>query len=72
MKNRTLFHGNHLEDIKTGPLVKEFKKSKDEFVIIVFAKTENQIVFLKSWNEWGDGIYRKPEIKYSRGFINAL
>jgi len=32
----------------------------------------NQIVFLKSWNEWGEGNYMEPDIKFGRGYINAL
>lgn len=32
----------------------------------------NNIVFLKSWNEWGEGNYMEPDLKYGRGFINAL
>ena len=32
----------------------------------------NQIVFLKSWNEWGEGNYMEPDLKYGRGYIDAL
>lgn len=33
---------------------------------------EHKICFLKSWNEWGEGNYMEPDIKYGRGFINSL
>lgn len=33
---------------------------------------KNKVVFLKSWNEWGEGNYMEPDIRYGRGFINAL
>lgn len=33
---------------------------------------ENKIVFLKSWNEWGEGNYMEPDLKYGHGFIDAL
>ena len=33
---------------------------------------EHQLVFLKSWNEWGEGNYMEPDLKYGKGFINAL
>ena len=33
---------------------------------------ENKIVFIKSWNEWGEGNYMEPDIRYGRGFIEAL
>lgn len=31
-----------------------------------------QIIFLKSWNEWGEGNYMEPDLKYGHGFITAL
>ena len=31
-----------------------------------------QIAFLKSWNEWGEGNYMEPDLKYGKGFIRAL
>ena len=30
------------------------------------------ISFIKSWNEWGEGNYMEPDLKYGKGFINAL
>jgi hypothetical protein len=41
-------------------------------VFDIVKKKENQIVFLKSWNEWGEGNYMEPCIKYGRGYIEAL
>lgn len=36
-------------------------------------KSENkQILFLKSWNEWGEGNYMEPDIRYGDGMIRAL
>lgn len=35
-------------------------------------KKQNKIVFLKSWNEWGEGNYMEPDLKYGKGFIRAL
>lgn len=32
----------------------------------------NKIVFLKSWNEWGEGNYMEPDLKYGKGYIHAL
>lgn len=32
----------------------------------------NKIIFLKSWNEWGEGNMMEPDITYGRGFIEAL
>lgn len=40
---------------------------------IVKGKSENrQIVILKSWNEWAEGNYMEPDLKYGKGYINAL
>lgn len=33
---------------------------------------KNQICFLKSWNEWGEGNYMEPDLKFGKGWINAL
>ena len=33
---------------------------------------KNKIVFLKSWNEWGEGNYMEPDLKFGKGFIKAL
>lgn len=41
-------------------------------VLRVLKKKKNQVAFLKSWNEWGEGNYMEPDIKYGRGYIEAL
>lgn len=33
---------------------------------------ENQLIILKSWNEWGEGNYIEPDIKNGRAFLEAL
>ena len=48
-----------------------FKKHIDEVFSIVKRKS-NKIVFLKSWNEWAEGNYMEPDLKYGKGYINAL
>lgn len=32
----------------------------------------NPLLFVKSWNEWGEGNMMEPDITYGRGFIKAL
>lgn len=35
-------------------------------------KEEHRIIFLKSWNEWGEGNYVEPDLTYGHGFLDAL
>lgn len=35
-------------------------------------KEERKIIFLKSWNEWGEGNYLEPDLKYRCAFIDKL
>ena len=48
-----------------------FEKHASKVLATVLNK-QNKVVFLKSWNEWGEGNYMEPDLKYGRGFINAL
>ena len=48
-----------------------FKKHVHQVLEIV-SKKHNQYVFLKSWNEWGEGNYMEPDLKYGKGCIKAL
>lgn len=34
--------------------------------------TESNLIFIKSWNEWGEGNYIEPDLKYGMGYINTL
>jgi hypothetical protein len=33
---------------------------------------ENKIIMLKSWNEWGEGNYMEPDLKYGTQYIDIL
>ena len=35
-------------------------------------RPEHQIAFVKSWNEWGEGNYMEPDLKYGKGYLNAM
>lgn len=50
-----------------------FKKHVHEvFELIKHKKSKEQIVFLKSWNEWGEGNYMEPDLRFGKGYIKAL
>lgn len=50
-----------------------FKEAMIKAIEAVAGKPEEkQIIFLKSWNEWGEGNYMEPDLTHGRGFINAL
>lgn len=34
--------------------------------------SDHRIIFINSWNEWGEGAYMEPDQKYGHGFITAL
>lgn len=42
------------------------------FEMIKDKPSEEQIVMLKSWNEWGEGNYMEPDMEYGSGYIRAL
>ncbi len=33
---------------------------------------EHQIIFIQSWNEWGEGNYMEPDLIYGKGYIESL
>lgn len=33
---------------------------------------EHKILFLQSWNEWAEGNYVEPDLKYGHGFLNVI
>lgn len=50
-----------------------FKKHiQDALKIIEHKKDEHKILFLWSWNEWAEGSYVEPDLKYGHGFLDAL
>ena len=38
----------------------------------VFINATPDILFLRSWNEWGEGNYVEPDELYGHGFLDAI
>ena len=50
-----------------------FKKHVLKALLAVKDKPySHQIIFLKSWNEWGEGNYMEPDLIHGKGYIKAL
>lgn len=48
-----------------------FEKLVTQTEQLVSAK-KNDLVIVKSWNEWGEGNYLEPDMQYGRGILEAL
>ncbi|OPZ99570.1 MAG: hypothetical protein BWY72_00290 [Bacteroidetes bacterium ADurb.Bin416] len=42
-----------------------FRKVKDK-------PSEENLIFIKSWNEWGEGNYLEPDLRFGKGYLEAL
>lgn len=57
--------------ILIGSTPAEFEKHCERTLKGILKK-QNKLVILKSWNEWGEGNYMEPDLKYGKGYIQAL
>ena len=50
------------------------KRFEDECNMILkkVVKKKNNLILLKSWNEWGEGNYMEPDQVYGKGYIESL
>ncbi|WP_026523070.1 glycosyltransferase WbsX family protein [Butyrivibrio sp. VCB2001] len=40
--------------------------------IVSTKKDDHQIVIVQSWNEWGEGNHLEPDLKYGKGYLEAI
>lgn len=70
--DRTARVGKH-EGIYVNATPKTFKKHIQQALEVIKNKSEeHKILFLRSWNEWGEGNYVEPDDKYGHGWLNAI
>lgn len=57
--------------IKVTP--EKFRKHVRSVINSVLLKErEHRLIFLRSWNEWGEGNYIEPDLKFGRSFLEVL
>lgn len=49
-----------------------YEHAVDVLSRIAHKPMDKRITFLKSWNEWGEGNYMEPDLKFGHGYIDAL
>ena len=70
--DRTARVGKH-EGVYDNATPKEFQKHIEDAIKVIEQKQdEHKILFLRSWNEWGEGNYVEPDEKYGHGWLEAI
>ena len=60
-------------DPLTNSTPEKFQHTVEEALRLVENKQpQHQILFLKAWNEWGEGNYVEPDLKFGHGYIKAI
>ena len=59
--------------IYTNSTPEIFKEQMKSVLELLKGKTdEHKIAFLMSWNEWAEGNYVEPDLKYGHGFLDVI
>lgn len=54
----------------TPAVFKEIAKQASEYS--ANKEDDHKIVFIRSWNEWAEGNHIEPDLKYGRGYLEAI
>lgn len=70
--DRTAREGTRAQ-IYTNPTPQAFQKSVHKNLELIAEKDfEHKLLFLDSWNEWGEGNYMEPDLKWGHAYLEAL
>lgn len=49
-----------------------YRHIKDTLSYVKDKDYDKRVIFVKSWNEWGEGNYMEPDRKFGKGYIEAM
>lgn len=59
--------------IYTNSTPEVFKELLENAIDLVKNKEyDHRLIFVRSWNEWGEGNHIEPDLKYGHGFLDAI
>ena len=70
--DRTPRAGN-AEGVYINATPNKFQRHIEQALNIIKDKQpEHKVIFLKSWNEWGEGNYVEPDLYFGKGYLEAI